>query len=623
MEIYRPSLKAGSRMCNSHAPIQLRDHASTGAPPIPAQETHPVDHSDHSASHKNSSAVLEFPIPMQEAELFPSETAVQGIFPLEFASPADDQETETELPSLASFPQNLFPFEMALLAPEQETSLELFPSDSILQDIFPFEMAQPSPAPDSDTAWFCPEPLPQEIDSSEASATDSGRKANGEQHWSLAVALEALGAEADTLIPALEAFIEKLSLLETPQEVAANEIAPTTPQPEPEAELLSAELVAQIISSPVVALLIPPRETENNQPATETLAQAILFSETMPEIHEQAVVIEEPSARTPVSAMEVPAIETAPELAPQNLETEEIQTEVAPKEIPVTEASAEVAAEVASDVAVEANSTTAQEESKALPGSAVTSTAEYPTPTKPDLFTAARRVPLKISPESRLVALSDPNSLGAEKFRSLVTRLERLHVQADLKSFQVTSSIIHEGKTLVSGNVGVTLARHFGARTLLVEGDLHRPSLGSIFGLHKMRGLSHWWSGWNDDLAPFIYKMGDLPLWFLSAGNPSERPSDILRSPRFVKAFAELTAKFEWTVVDSTPILPIVDVNLWSRLVDGTLLVVREGVTPVKALKQGLRTLDHPNLIGVILNEADATNEVKYAGDYYGTPKRK
>jgi Mrp family chromosome partitioning ATPase len=49
---------------------------------------------------------------------------------------------------------------------------------------------------------------------------------------------------------------------------------------------------------------------------------------------------------------------------------------------------------------------------------------------------------------------------------------------------------------------------------------------------------------------------------------------------------------------------PIVDANLWSRLVDGALLVVREGVTPVKILKKGLQALDNLKLIGVVVNEA-------------------
>ena len=244
-------------------------------------------------------------------------------------------------------------------------------------------------------------------------------------------------------------------------------------------------------------------------------------------------------------------------------------------------------------------------------------------PPKPADSAGMRRIPIKVPHESRLVALTDPNSLGAEKFRALVTRLENLQEQSELKSFQVTSSVIREGKTLVSGNVAVTLAKHFGSKTLLIEGDLHRPTLATIFGLNKIRGLSHWWSGQDQDLAQFIYKLDDVPLWFLPAGEPYDRPSDILHSARFVKAFEQLTSQFDWIVVDSTPILPIIDVNLWSRLVDGTLLVVREGVTPVKALTQGLRALDHPKLIGVVLNEATATNEVKYAGQYCGSQKRK
>ena len=76
--------------------------------------------------------------------------------------------------------------------------------------------------------------------------------------------------------------------------------------------------------------------------------------------------------------------------------------------------------------------------------------------------------------------------------------------------------------------------------------------------------------------------------------------------------------KFEWTVVDSTPMLPIVDVNLWSKLVDGTLLVVREGMAPVKALKKGLASLDNPKLVGVVLNEATDFDQSKYS-DHYGS----
>jgi capsular exopolysaccharide synthesis family protein len=238
---------------------------------------------------------------------------------------------------------------------------------------------------------------------------------------------------------------------------------------------------------------------------------------------------------------------------------------------------------------------------------------------KPVEILGVRSVPVKASPESHIVALTDPNSLGAEKFRALVTRLDYLRKKHKLKSFQVTSSVINEGKTVVAGNTAVTLAKYCGSKTLLIEGDLHRPTLAALLGLSGLHGLSDWWSGQDHELGQLVHRLNDMPLWFLSAGKPCDRPSDILRSARFVKAFTQLASQFEWIVVDSTPMLPIVDVNLWSRLVDGTLLVVREGLTPVKALKKGLQALDHPKLIGVVMNEVSGSDQANYDGQYYGT----
>jgi capsular exopolysaccharide synthesis family protein len=220
---------------------------------------------------------------------------------------------------------------------------------------------------------------------------------------------------------------------------------------------------------------------------------------------------------------------------------------------------------------------------------------------------------------SRLVAVADPKGLAAEKFRALATRLENLRNERDLKSMLVTSSVINEGKTLVTGNLAVTLAKHSGVRVLLIEGDLHRPALASLLGLTRLRGLSHWWSGHEDDITRYIHKLGNLPLWFLSAGESCDQPSQILQSPRFTDSFARLGGSFDWIIVDSTPLLPTADVNLWARLVDGMLLVVRAGVAPVKALRKGLASLDNPKLLGVVLNEATDFAQSKYA-DHYSTP---
>ncbi len=231
-------------------------------------------------------------------------------------------------------------------------------------------------------------------------------------------------------------------------------------------------------------------------------------------------------------------------------------------------------------------------------------------------------VKAEISATSRLVALTDPKSLGAEKFRSLATRLENLRVHRELKSLQVTSSMINEGKTLVAGNLAVTLAKYSGCKVLLVEGDLHRPMLASLFGLTELRGLSHWWSGPDEDISRHVYRLNDMPLWFLSAGNTCDEPSQILQSARFAGAFNQLVSTFGWIIVDSTPMVPTVVANLWSRLVDGMLLVVREGLAPFKTLKKGFDTLDNAKLVGIVLNETSDFDWVTSVQSYFAMQKQ-
>jgi capsular exopolysaccharide synthesis family protein len=233
----------------------------------------------------------------------------------------------------------------------------------------------------------------------------------------------------------------------------------------------------------------------------------------------------------------------------------------------------------------------------------------------------ARSVMVQPPLTSRLVAWTTPNSLGAEKFRALAVRLDDMRRHHQLNSLQVTSSVINEGKSFVAANLAVTLAKYSGSKTLLIEGDLHRPTLASMFGLKDLQGLSEWWSGRNQDLSRFLVRLTGTALWFLPAGKACDRPSEILRSAQLAEAFAQFAGRFDWIVVDSTPMLPVIDANLWSRLVDGTLLVVREGVAPLKALKNGLQSLDNPKLIGVVINEASEFDQVDYDGQYYGARK--
>jgi capsular exopolysaccharide synthesis family protein len=231
---------------------------------------------------------------------------------------------------------------------------------------------------------------------------------------------------------------------------------------------------------------------------------------------------------------------------------------------------------------------------------------------------------INVGQNSRLVALTDHKSLGAEKFRALVARLEHLRQKGELESLQITSAVVNEGKSLVAANLAITFVKHFGYKVLLVEGDLHRPSLSGLFGLDQLDGINQWWSSAKDteEIGSYIYNLEDIPLGFLGAGSPCNQPSQILQSARFAEMFVRLIGVFDWIIVDSTPMSPVVDSNLWSRLVDGTLLVVRAGFTPIKALQTGIKSLDNPKWLGVVLNEASDLDRVNYSDQYYAVKKQ-
>ncbi len=238
---------------------------------------------------------------------------------------------------------------------------------------------------------------------------------------------------------------------------------------------------------------------------------------------------------------------------------------------------------------------------------------------EPSELEGVRTAKVNVSQRARLVALSDPRGLGAEKFRALATRLEHLRKERELRSLLIASAVGNEGKTLVAGNLAVTLAKHTASRVLVVEGDLHLPKLAQLFGLEQLQGVGEWWSAREEKerIAQYVYRLNEIPIWFLGAGVVSDQPSQILQSARFAETFVRLTSWFDWVVVDSAPISPLVDANLWSRVVDGMLLVVREGVTPTRALRKGFESLDNPKLIGIVLNEASEFDRTNYSDQYY------
>jgi capsular exopolysaccharide synthesis family protein len=211
-----------------------------------------------------------------------------------------------------------------------------------------------------------------------------------------------------------------------------------------------------------------------------------------------------------------------------------------------------------------------------------------------------------------------PASVGAEKFRMLVVRLQHLRERQQLKRLVITSAVKGEGKSVVSANLAVTCAHR--QRTLLIDGDLRQSGLADLFGTHNLPGLADWWHG-GGEISNFMKRIASTPLWHLPAGTGTGQALEILQSSRLAEMLTHLSEWFSWIIIDSPPLMPVADPNVWVTNADGALLVVRQGKTPKRLLRRALEDAAGMKLLGVVVNAAQDAGQHHYA-QYYGSSTR-
>lgn len=222
-------------------------------------------------------------------------------------------------------------------------------------------------------------------------------------------------------------------------------------------------------------------------------------------------------------------------------------------------------------------------------------------------------------PEHRLVTWSGERSPGAERIRILAARLRHLQDQRKIKKLLITSTVKDEGKTVLSANISISLARS-GQRVLLVDGDCHQAKAGHLLGANGLEGLTDWWRS-GRAVQDYLTRISGLPLWLLPAGSPVDQPVEILQSERLSDLVSEMSNWFDWVVIDSPPSAPLADASVWAKIADGILLVAREGKTPKTLLRKVLDSLGTAKLLGTVLNDCSDPDQ-KYYKHYYNLPKK-
>jgi Mrp family chromosome partitioning ATPase len=261
-----------------------------------------------------------------------------------------------------------------------------------------------------------------------------------------------------------------------------------------------------------------------------------------------------------------------------------------------------------------------------------------------------------------IFAYHDGESAGAIEFRRLARNIRHRGnpgANAGARSILVTSAAKHEGKSLISANLAIAMAeRESDKKVLLIDCDLRRPMIHSLFGLKREPGLVSLLAGASapsdeanasatalepvdvahdtelDNLKviavgqnAFTKAVADKPAGAdasdsLGSVRSPRRPSPISASKLLANAkdiLDKCKEQFDILICDAPPVVPVDDVGVISLHVDGVLLVVLAGKTDRMVVKRAVDMLHEVDaeVLGIALNNMHGVLPYYYDYGYY------
>jgi capsular exopolysaccharide synthesis family protein len=187
-----------------------------------------------------------------------------------------------------------------------------------------------------------------------------------------------------------------------------------------------------------------------------------------------------------------------------------------------------------------------------------------------------------------------------------------------------------EGKTATAANLAVAMAQG-GKNVILVDADLRKPAAHRVFELPNGLGLTTLLVDDSVALEDVLQDVADVPgLRILTSGPLPPNPAEMLDSPRMEELMAAIGAAADNVVVDTPPLLVVVDAAILARNANGTLLVFDSGATRVDTAKRAVEVLARVGVrpLGAVINRLDRNRVGGYYyyyayrdryGDYYGS----
>jgi succinoglycan biosynthesis transport protein ExoP len=205
----------------------------------------------------------------------------------------------------------------------------------------------------------------------------------------------------------------------------------------------------------------------------------------------------------------------------------------------------------------------------------------------------------------------------SEAIRGLRTNV-RLSIAAEgMRSLLVTSANAGEGKTMVASSLATALALS-GERVMLIDTDLRRPRIHSVFSNAQAPGLTNLLIG-EAKAAGLVHRTPVSNLDVMTSGTLPPNPSELLDSKRFREFMKHLGKHYDWVILDAPPIMPVTDAIVLADIVTGVLIVVAAESTPLPILSSAVDALERTTAIkiGAVLNKANLSGRSYYYSKYY------
>ena len=219
------------------------------------------------------------------------------------------------------------------------------------------------------------------------------------------------------------------------------------------------------------------------------------------------------------------------------------------------------------------------------------------------------------TPGAPLIVGRNQNSVRAEEYRQIRTSLQFVDGDNRLRVIVVTSSIPSEGKSVTAANLAISIARS-GQRVALVDADLRKPMMGTLFGIEQAVGLTDVLRG-RAELDDVLQFWGDLDLAILPAGGTTSNPSELLGTVATHRLLTDLRNRCDTVIIDTPPLVPVTDAAIMAARADGVVLLVRPNKVTRAQFQQALSRLTRgrANLLGLV-GSVVAERSNPYVGKY-------